>query len=300
MNISEQFAKIELAGGCNTPNEVIMAQVAHNIRRGLPQLWPHDANDNVVALVCGGPSLATMERDLVDAVWHGAKVVAVNGAFRWCVERNIKPSACIVLDAREFNSRFVEPDVPECKYFLASQCHPTTFDICSGRDVYIWHACTSGEPEHEMLKDYYLGRVYPVTLGTTIGVRALSVLRMVGFTGYDVFGLDGCFLDGKHHAYEQNENNNDAPVEVILAPEGHPELGQTFVCSPWMMQQCEDFQELIRERGDLFRINVRGPGVIAAMVRMGMNIKIEENKPPPPNSGNLVFAPPAAELAATT
>jgi hypothetical protein len=66
--------------GCNVPDEVILAQVAANIRRMLPQAFPHQPNTERLALVCGGPSLKRTELDLVEAYWDGAKVVALNGS----------------------------------------------------------------------------------------------------------------------------------------------------------------------------------------------------------------------------
>src|SRR5688572_2057290 len=219
MSPAEALAKthpVVLKGGMNTSDEIILAQVAANIRRGLPQAQPHQPNPHTALLVCGGPSLAMTEKELVEAHWRGGKIVAANGAYQWCIDRNLKPSAAIMLDAREFNSRFVATPVVGCKYLLASQCHPATFDLCKDRETVIWHACSTGDKELELLNDFYFERTYPVDLGTTIGVRAISVLRMLGFTQIEIFGLDSCWLDNKHHSYEQAENNKDQRIEVFL------------------------------------------------------------------------------------
>lgn len=273
----EKTVKIELAtdGGCNTPDDVILDQVRENIRRGLPQVFPHQPNPLTAILVCGGPSLAETEKELVKAVWEGGKVVAVNGAYQWCIDHNIKPSAAVMLDAREFNARFIEEPVDGCKYLLASQCHAKTFDLCHDRETVIWHACSGGEPEVELLKEYYFGEVYPVTLGTTVGIRAISLMRMLGFTNFEIFGLDSCWLDKKHHAYEQAENNRDGSFPVWLKPDDRIDLVQRFICAPWHIKQSEDFQNLIRERGNLFQLNVHGPGLLASILRTGAKIQIE-------------------------
>jgi hypothetical protein len=273
--------------GTNTPNEVLLAQVTQNIRRGLPQVSPHQPNPATALLVCGGPSLAMTERELVEAYWKGGKVCAVNGAYQWCIERNIKPSLAIMLDAREFNARFVEADVPGCRYLLASQCHPKTFEVCRDRDVLIWHACSAGDAEVDLICDYYFqardeqGRLtgrqttYPVTLGTTVSVRAISLLRMLGLHWFDIFGLDSCWLDNRHHAYEQPENNRDGRMGVWLRPKDRDDKSVRFECAPWHMKQAQDFMALIRERGNQFQINVRGPGLIATILRTGAEIETE-------------------------
>ena len=273
---AEALRKIEFGEtNCNLPDDVIMEQTAFNIRRQLTQASPHHVNHETVALVCGGPSLNQTKHELVRASWKGEKVVAVNGAYRWCIEHNIRPSAMIMLDAREFNARFVEWDVPDCRYLLASQCHPRAFDLCADRSVHIWHACSAGDPELEMISKYYFKRVVPVTMGTTVAIRAISLLRMLGFRSFDIFGLDSCWTDTEHHAYEQKENDRDGRIEVWLRPEDHPELNRKFICAPWMVKQAYDIQELIREKGNEFRLNVRGDGLIAHIMRTGALLEKE-------------------------
>lgn len=267
--------------GCNVPDDVYLEQVNSSIRRGLPQAYPHEPNATLVALVCGGPSLEETLPELVRLYWNGAKVVAVNGAYQWCIDHNIKPSAMVMLDGREFNSRFVETPVDGCTYMLASQCHPCTFDICADRDVLLWHACSGGDPELQMLKEFYFDRVYPVTIGTTVSVRGISLLRMLGMCSFEIFGLDSCWLEDKHHSYTQSENDKDLRIPVWLTP-GHKEEGHRldkavrFYCAPWHMKQLEDVQELIRNRGDLFRLNFHGPGLIATMIRTGFELQKEK------------------------
>ena len=259
----------------NVSNEEVANQVALNIRRQLPQAQPHAPNQYTVALVCGGPSLAKTERELVKAAWGGAKVVCVNGSYRWCVERNIKPSAVVMLDAREFNARFLEPNVEGCRYLLASQCHPEAFEMTADRDVTIWHACSTGQSELDMLNEYYFGRCFPITIGTTVSIRAISLLRMLGFQSFDIFGLDSCWMDQDHHAYDQRENDKDHRIPVWLRPDGRDDMTRQFFCAPWMMKQAEDFQQLIRERGNDFRLSVRGDGLIATIMRFAAEIGSE-------------------------
>jgi hypothetical protein len=254
--------------GCNESDQVILDQVAFNIRRQLPQLYPHQPNKDRLALVCGGPSLAKTEKELVELVWSGVKVVAVNGAYQWCIDRNIKPSAMVMLDARAFNARFVKTAVEGCKYLLAAQCHPDAFDICQDRDVTIWHCCSAGQAEVDLLTAYYFKRCNPLTLGTTVAIRAIQVMRLLGFQSFDIFGLDSCWMDDAHHSYEQSENDHDRRLITWLRPEGREDLWCSFTCAPWMMRQAADFQKLIGEQGNNFRLNVHGDGLIAAILRI--------------------------------
>ena len=258
----------------NVTDEVLLAQVAHNIKLGLPQAMSYQPNAETAIIVAGGPSLkdSAIEKQLVEAVWRGGKVIAVNGAYQWCIDRNIRPSAAVVMDAREFNSRFIETPVPDCHYLLASQCHPKTFENCRDRNVTIWHALSAGDDEIKLLEDYYFKRMSPVTIGVTVSMRAISLMRMLGFMRMEIFGLDSCWLGDAHHAYDQKENNGEKTMSVWIRPEGRDDLAERFVCSVWQAKQCEDFLQLIKERGDMFQLNVHGPGIISAMIRIGAEL----------------------------
>ena len=269
--------RIEHIGGINTSEDTIRSQVMENTKRQLPQVQPYAPNGMTALLVCGGPSLVETEQELVEAYWAGGKVVCVNGTYNWCIERNIKPSAVVLLDAREWNKRFIERAIPDCKYLIASQCHPAVFDLCADRDTWIWHACSGGDEEHAMINEHYFGRSYPVTLGTTVGIRAISMLRMLGWSRADIFGLDSCWLNDRHHAYEQPENP-DKRFRVWLRPRDRDDKAQSFECAPWHAKQAQDFMELVKARGSLLNLNVRGTGLIASMLRTSADLIIEEEK----------------------
>lgn len=261
--------------GTNVDEVELLKNVFVNIRRQLPQVWPHQPNPEIALLVCGGPSLAESIDELKEAYFRGGKIVTVNGAYRWCLDHNLKPSATVVMDGREFNSRFVDELVPNCKYLLASQCHPTTFDICKGRDVHIWHTCSGGERELEMIRKYYFGRTNPITIGTTVAIRAISLLRMLGFLRMETFGLDSCWMDGDHHAYWQPENDGDQRIQVSLRPTKNgvmSDIAHNFICAPWHIRQAEDFKTLTQQRGDLLQLNVHGRGLIATMIKTGADL----------------------------
>jgi hypothetical protein len=275
----KKVREIEFSPDCrvNVTDEQLLAQVAENIKRGLPQAMPYDPNPDVAILVAGGPSLKSTEKELLETIWRtGGKVFTVNGAYQWCIDHNIRPVAAVVMDAREFNARFVETPVHDCHYLLASQCHPKTFEMCRNRIVTIWHALSAGDEEVKLLDKYYFKRHNPITIGVTVSMRAISLMRMLGFQRLEIFGLDSCWLDGEHHAYEQSENNNEKTMSVWVRPKGRDDLAKRFLCSVWMAKQAEDFLQLIKERGELFQLNVHGPGIIAEMVKAGAELEIEE------------------------
>lgn len=256
------FEGVEISGEVNTPDTTLIAQVAASIRRGHPQLWPVAPHGKRVAIVGGGPSLETTLHELRDLVFQGVEVVALNGAYQWLIDRNIRPNAQIVLDARPSTARFVDPCVPTCRYYLCSQCAPETWDAVEGRPwVGIWHA--GDDAFRPVLDAYYLGKWVSVTGGTTVGTRAIGLLRMLGYLRMDLFGLDSCWVGDQHHAYAQDENDRDRCVRVTVTPQANPGAARDFWVAPWMLKQLEDFVLLIRTSGNKFLLQVHGDGLLA-------------------------------------
>jgi hypothetical protein len=268
---------IECRGRINTADDVLVAHIQHAIRQGHPQLRPEGVKPDRVAIVGSGPSLAETERELRDLVFAGAKVVALNGAYDWCLERNIHPSAFVMVDARASNARFVRTEVPRCKYFIASQCHPDVWSAVAGRDVILWHAMSPDNPEGAALDAYYgAGHWYGVAGGTTVTSRAICLLRMVGYLRFDLFGVDSCWLDGEHHAFPQAENAAEQRAIVRVEPDGSPALAREFVCAPWHVKQLEDFTQLVRVSGHQFQLHVHGRGLLAAAFGNDLTVSILE------------------------
>lgn len=256
-------------GRVNVSDEALLDNVRAAIRRGLPQVFPQPAQMDRVVLLGGGPSLESSLPDIRQAVFEGAKLVTMNGSYQWAIDRNLKPACQIVMDARAFNARFLAPHVPACRYLLASQCHPASFDAVAGYpDVWIFHAVSSTEdPLKTILDAYYAGQWVGVGGGITVALRAINLLRMLGYLRFDVFGVDSCWLDGGHHAYAQPENDRDKRVTVTVAPPDRPDLGQVFQCSPWHLKQAEGFVQQIRLNGDHFLLRVHGPGLLAHLLQ---------------------------------
>jgi hypothetical protein len=266
---------IAFSGRINTADDRLVANIRHSIRLGYPQIRPQAVHGDRALLVGGGPSLEDTFEELRELYFQGAKVVTVNGSYQWCLERNIRPSAQIVLDARPENARFVSPAVPQCKYLLASQCAPETWAAVDGRpDVWIWHAVAEDNPTAKPVLDaYYQGRWMPTPGGTTVVMRAITVLRALGFLRMDLFGVDSCVMGDKHHAYPQPENDADKVHPFVCYPSGHPEQARTFHCTAWQAKQLECFLQTIRLNGSQFLLNVHGNGLLAFVLKASADVE---------------------------
>ncbi len=256
----------------------IMANVRHSIRRNLPQCSPMTQTNpkEPIILLCGGPSLNDFEEQIIERHLHeGAKLVTVNGTYRWTLERGLTPAALVMADAREANADFITEGRQDCAYFLASQCHPAVFAKAPEANTAIWHCLTFPEREVPILNDYYLGNAcwYPVMGMSTVATRAIMLLTMLGFERIEIFGLDSCYRDGKHHAFPQPLNDGSPAAWVSCA-------GKRFYCASWMIGQAADFLEMMYGVLQQAKVEllVHGDGLIAHMIEVGANLPDE---PPP-------------------
>lgn len=258
-------------GVLNVKDETIRDNVANNLVADWPHATPHLPNDMEVMILGGGPSMLQYVDQIKQMRADGVKLVTMNGAYNWALEQGLTPSAQIIVDARAFNARFTKPVVDGCKYLIASQCHPSVFEGLPRDRTVMWH--TSTDIIHDILKAHYApaqlegGKEgdrnepwFTIPGGSTVLLRAIPLLRMLGFKKFHLFGCDSCLASAGsalvHHAYKQDENEGAAVVPVVVA-------GRVFYCHPWMISQGQEFQDLIRMLGDEIELEVYGDGMLA-------------------------------------
>lgn len=262
----KKYPKFEL----NNPISAVHANIEANIRRPLPQVQPHDEQSQAIGLICGGPSLNDHTEELQSRYAEGMRFVSVNGTHDWLLEHGMHPSAHVMVDSRRKNAKFVRHWDKRCKYLIASQCHPQVFKTLDKANVYIWHAAC-GPTELGIISDHYLGQYYVSLGGSTVTLRALSILRMLGFSRIEIWGFDSCCRGDEHHAYEQSEHDKYRKVDLEIE-------GKQFRCEVWMHSQAKEFQDLTKSLGGSLELVVHGDGLIAHMVKTGASLSDLQEK----------------------
>lgn len=248
-------------GHVNQDERIVEDQVAWNTRAGWMQVMPHDKQDREVLVLAGGPTMNDCLDEIRALREAGAALVTCNGAYHWAIEKGLSISAQIVLDSREFNARFTKPVLDKCKYLIASQVHSSTLDGLPRDRTYLWNSGIS-EANENLIREL-TGYYFPVPGGSTVVLRSLALLRILGFWKIHLFGFDSCVKpNGQHHAYDQAENDNELLIPVTCG-------GKTFECTPWMVSQASEFRDVVKFLGDEVEIAVHGDGLIAAIIENG-------------------------------
>lgn len=255
--------------GLDNSDRSICRSIRINIKRELKPILPHYLNDTRICIIGGGVSLDDTKDELREQADQGHKLVCTNNSYAWCLDNDFRPSAQVILTSRKEGLRFVGPPVEGCKYFLASQCLPRVFNAVEGRDVYIFH-CRNGQKEKRILDKYYgpFGYHY-VSGGSTVVLRTIWLMRILGFRWMDIYGCDSCYLEGKHHAYDQPEGDRKEIQWVECE-------GRKFLVSATMVSQADDFLAFVKENGQYFTLNVHGDGLIAWMIKRGAELQLEK------------------------
>lgn len=249
------------AGTVNTSEDEVLANVRANIAGGWMQATPHVTNDHEVMILGGGPTLNQYVETIRDMRAEGKKLVTLNGSYNWALEHGLTPSAQVMVDARAFNARFVRPAIDDCRYLISSQCHPDALQGLPKDRTYLWHTTTKLIAE-ELKKAYDV--YWAVPGGSTVLLRAIPLLRMLGFRRFHLFGCDSCLSpDEAHHAYSQPENDSPVVVPVTVSS------GRIFHCHPWMVAQAQEFIDLLGFLGDEIELEIYGDGMLSHILDAG-------------------------------
>jgi 2-polyprenyl-3-methyl-5-hydroxy-6-metoxy-1,4-benzoquinol methylase len=284
------------SGVLNAEDEQIRANVRHNIAQGWQQIRAHGSNDLECMIVGGGPSLAGFTEEIKAKRAAGMKLVTLNGAYNWALAQGLTPSATVVVDARPFNARFTHPVVPGFKhgdyggvegtlYFIASQCDPSVFEGLPKDRTYLFH--TMPKLVEDLLTAQYGAEWHAIPGGSTVLLRAIPLLRQLGYSKFHLYGCDSCLTvpaapdadresvagNGsppdasafRHHAYAQTENDHQTVIPVTVGGSD----GRIFYCHAWMVSQAQEMLDLIRALGDVIDLAIYGDGLLAYLLTTG-------------------------------
>lgn len=267
-------------GVINTDADTIKANMRENAKLGLQAVRPFEAQDAEVMLLAGGPSLNYYTDEIIQQRATGMPLITTNGTYNWAIANGMKPSMQCLIDARKFNERFVTPILgPDenhlvngkpyqgCQYFISSQCHPDIAKSLPKEQTHMWQVSLDddliGEAKElfgKMYEDWF-----PCPGGSTVTLRTLCLLRMLGYSKIHVYGFDSCVFGKEHHAYEQTENDNRGTMPITVARGTKWE--KTFHCEPWMVYQTREFQLMIPRVLKDCQLNIKGDGIIAYMIQ---------------------------------
>jgi hypothetical protein len=238
-----------------TPPETISrANMAVSEQSGLPEAVPL----RTAIIVANGPSALSAE------LWDrparddpGLITVALNGALRQFLNRGLMPTYWCACDPQALVADFLPADPPrKVTYLVASKCHEAVFAKLRGRDVRIWRLDDFGRES---------GRLY-VPCAVSITLVAQGLFRLLGYHRFEMYGWDGCYIDGRDHASAQPHSpEHDQRVSLVNAA---GDIVQTYsTTGSWMAEAHDAAIQAANFRAMGLEMVVHGPGMIGAILR---------------------------------
>lgn len=150
-----------------------------------------------LTIVANGPTARSA--DLIRLA--DSETLALNGSLKLFTDYGLAPTYWAACDPQAKVADFLPDNPPaETVYLVASKCHQSVFEKLKGRDVRLWH-----------LMDHPAEGRSRIALASSVTISASWLMHRMGFTDFEYWGWDGCFLDGRHHA----SSNEPFPVPVL-------------------------------------------------------------------------------------
>ena len=226
-------------------------QIRAAIARNIPRIQPHhEKRDEPIAVVCYGPSLA----ETWEFVGRYRNIITCSGAHRFLLERGIAPTWHVEVDPRPHKVQLIGSPRSDVQYLIASTCAPAVFDHLAGCDVRLWHVF---EGKEDALRTLPAGE-WALTGGCSVGLRAMTIARFLGFTEQHVFGMDGCEGEtGKHAGAHPSQPKDHALCEYD---------GVTYRTTPAMLEAARQTFHELNQMPDV-RATFYGEGLVQHMAR---------------------------------
>jgi len=170
-------------------------QIKLSIARIKPRLDPYPegkTRSEPIAVVGYGPSLKDSWPKIKDYKY----VMTCSGAHKFLIDKGIIPTHHVEVDPRAHKTVLQGQPHKDVIYYISSTCHPAVFDHLEGYDVRLWHVF---DAELDAMRMLPAGE-WAVTGGPSVGLRAMTIARFLGFTYQNVFGMDGCAAETAHAA----------------------------------------------------------------------------------------------------
>ena len=162
-------------------------------------------------------------------------------------EKKVIPYGCILLDPRGHVKDFIGEPHPEVRYFVASMCAPSTWDVLLEKapKLYGYNAAVkAGEIDYVLKKLRFKNSVF-FGGGSSSATRGIGVMHGMGFRRFALAGWDQCWWDeSKIDMEEKDPHGRPKYIKVNIQ-------GRQFITQPILLAACQDFETSFKEHNDL-------------------------------------------------
>lgn len=194
-------------------------------------------------IMVGGGESAKENIHIIRMLSKTMPVACANGAHDWLIKQGIVPTYHFILDSQDKQSEYVKNPHKDVIYMMATRVSPLVFDNLNGHDVRVWSSVSCNE-EIEALKasgNKFFG-VHGG--GVSTGVKGISLLGLLGYDSFHIFGLDCSFsCEKKHHIYDWKDGGIPHNTKVARLDGSDRE----FLTTTQLMASYRSFMKIIEK-----------------------------------------------------
>lgn len=225
-----------------TPLAIIRRNVQSALSRGLTELQPQGRQLMPLTIIASGPSASQARLT--------SPVMALNQALTLFTTQGGAPTFWACCDAGPIVAEFLAAAPKSTTYFVASRCHPAVFEALADRKVVLWHLA------ERSTMDLLLNR-FAVPSASSITICAFGLGHAMGFDRMETWGWDGCYMDGKPYAMDQQQSGVRAALAIPNGPR--------FETSGNWINELRDAKHVL-ERAP-YSVKIHGVGMFDAVLR---------------------------------
>jgi len=267
------------------PKDLRDVQIALNIKAVKGRIEPHyELRDEPAAVVCFGPSL----NDTYEEIRKFKHVFTCSGSHKFLLSKGIRPTYHLEVDPRKHKIELLGDPQSDCEYLIASTCHPLYVAHIqnAGGNIKLWHVF---DAEEDALRTLPAGE-WALFGGCSVGLRALTIARFLGFTDLHVFGMDGSSskIHGKHASAHPNQPKQSQICEYD---------GKTYETTESMLECARGTFHELDQMPDV-NVTFYGEGLVQAMARKYTPNHVKQGTPTIAFKNPELISPEAKELNA--
>lgn len=236
-------------------------QIRHAIRRPIPRIEDGAPRTDPIAICCYGPSL----RDTWQDAAKFPTVMSMSGSHRFLVERGVVPNLHVEVDPRPHKIGLIGEPQKGTTYYVSSCCHPDVFAHLKDFDVRLWHVFTGKEVGFRLIP---FGE-WALSGGSGVGIRAITLARLLGYRDVHVFGMDGS-ASPKYGTHAGDHPNQTVELKEV------DYNGRTFRTTKSMLHVAKETWGQLNALPDV-TVQFYGDGLVQEMAKSHTREAVPEN-----------------------
>lgn len=245
-----------------TAVEDILKNTSFNLSKGYNKFrdrkdFKQPKGNKPIAIVGGAPSL---KKQLNKLFFDFDVIMSAGSPNDYLVRNGIKPNYVALCDPSEVVNNYLKELCYTTEYLVASCCDPKVFERLKNNKIYLWNCY--GDAIYQWCKENYPEEDY-IGGGCTIGLRAINLASMLGYTNIHLFGMDSCMSEDEYYAYElvdpaEKEGIGANVYEIKIGRNGQ----KRYKVAGYQLAQADHFKDFLQMYHKLVTFTIHGDGLL--------------------------------------